>query len=70
MGPAPSCRCQERQLSITDWQRGNVQFRAALVFAAVFLAAVFTAKAQGTPGSPPARCWEGSEQQHWREGGV
>lgn len=53
--PAPSFRCQEQQALATGWHRGNVQFKAAWIFAAVVLAAVFTENAQRKPGASPCK---------------
>lgn len=71
MGPAPSCRCQEQQLLITDWQRRNGQLKAAWILAAVFLGTVFTAKAQRTLGTSPCRVLGGLQSSTGeREGFV
>lgn len=56
MVPAPSYRCQEQQALVTGWHRGNVQFKAAWIFAAVFLVPVFYCEGpKNTEGLPLQR---------------
>lgn len=56
--------------AVTDHRLAEGQFKAAWILAAVFLGAVFTAKAQRTLGTSPCKVLGGLQEQHWREGGV